>query len=57
MCDVLEVSTRGYYGWSIGKNKTTVLVSQVLKMAVEQRGNVRGVILHSDRGIQYASRD
>jgi transposase InsO family protein len=57
LATVMDLFSRKIVGWSMAKNNTTQLVSQALKMAIEQRGNVEGVILHSDRGIQYASRD
>jgi transposase InsO family protein len=57
LATVMDLFSRKIIGWSMGKNNTTALVSQALEMAVQQRGDVRGVILHSDRGIQYASGD
>ena len=54
---ILDLFSRKIIGWSMGKSNSTELVSQALSMALEQRGNVHGVILHSDRGVQYASRD
>jgi putative transposase len=39
----------------MGESNTTELVEGSLKMAVAQRKNIQGVVLHSDQGVQYAS--
>lgn len=39
----------------MGERNSTELVADALKMAVLNRGDVKGVILHSDQGVQYAS--
>ena len=57
LATIMDLFSRRIIGWSMEKSNTTTLVSQALSMAIEQRGDVRGVILHSDRGVQYASRD
>lgn len=56
LATVMDLFSRKIVGWSMGKSNTTLLVSKALLMAIEQREDIRGVILHSDRGIQYASR-
>ena len=56
LATIMDLFSRKIIGWSMGKSNSTKLVIQALEMAIEQRGNVQGVILHSDRGIQYASR-
>lgn len=57
LATIMDLYSRKIIGWSMGKSNSTLLVSQALKMAIEQRQNVKGLILHSDRGIQYASGD
>jgi transposase InsO family protein len=57
LATIMDLFSRQIIGWSMGNSNTTVLVSHALEMAIEQRGEVNGVILHSDRGIQYASGD
>jgi len=42
-------------GWSMGEKNNTELVEESLKMAAVQRGDIKGVLLHSDQGAQYAS--
>lgn len=55
LATVMDLFSRMIVGWAMSNNNTVELISNALKMAIEQRGEVRGVILHSDRGIQYAS--
>lgn len=57
LATVMDLFSRKIIGWSMGNSNNTALISQALLMAIMQRGDVRGVILHSDRGIQYASCD
>lgn len=57
LATIMDLFSRKIIGWSMGHNNSTALVSQALHMAITQRDPIRGVILHSDRGIQYASRD
>lgn len=57
LATIMDLYSRKIIGWSMGSSNSTELVSQALLMAIAQRTEVKGVILHSDRGIQYASRD
>lgn len=52
---VMDLYSRMIVGWSMGEKNSTELIGDALKMASAQRGDVRGVILHSDQGVQYAS--
>jgi putative transposase len=55
LATVMDLFSRTIVGWSMGTSNSTALVSNALKAALEQRGDVSGVILHSDRGSNYAS--
>lgn len=57
LATVMDLFSRKIIGWSMGDSNNTALISQALLMAIAQRADVNGVTLHSDRGIQYASRD
>ncbi len=57
LATIMDLYSRLIIGGSMSKRHTAALVSDALRMAVEQRGEVRGVMLHSDQGIQYASTD
>lgn len=53
---VIDLYSRRIVGWSIDKCMTTSLVIRALMMAVALRKPPAGLIHHSDRGSQYASR-
>lgn len=52
---ILDLYSRQVIGWSMGKRNNTQLIEDALLMAVNSRGKVRGVIVHSDQGNTYAS--
>jgi len=52
---VLELYSRQVIGWSMSENNNTRLVNDALMMALWRRGEVEGVIVHSDQGSTYAS--
>lgn len=54
---VLDAGTRKLIGWSMKERMTTDLVMDALDMAYERQKQPRGVMHHSDRGSQYASRE
>jgi len=47
--------SRRVVGWSMSSRMKASLVCDALKMALWQRKSKRGLIVHSDRGSQYAS--
>lgn len=55
LCVILDLYSRRVIGWAISKSLGTDTVLHALWMAITRRGNPRGVIFHSDRGVQYAS--
>ena len=50
---VLDLYSRKAIGWSISKRIDGKLALSALNMAIERRNPPRGVIHHSDRGVQY----
>ena len=54
---VIDLFSRKVVGWSMSPRMTANLVCDALKMAIWQRKPKRGLIVHSDRGSQYASHD
>ena len=50
---ILDLYSRKVIGWSISKKIDGQLTLDALKMALERRKPGRGVIHHSDRGVQY----
>lgn len=54
-CVVLDVFSRLVVGWSIDTTHTTLLVLNALGMATQRREHRDGLIIHSDRGVQFTS--
>lgn len=54
---VLDVCTRRIVGWSASNRQTTALIINALEHAVLRCVPKRGVVMHSDRGSQYASHE
>jgi putative transposase len=54
-CVVLDAYSRRVVGWSIDSTQTTVLVTNALGMATRRRDPAGGLVLHSDRGVQFTS--
>lgn len=54
---VIDLYSRKVVGWSMGSRMKAQLVCDALKMAIWQRSPKAGLIVHSDRGSQYASKD
>jgi putative transposase len=54
---VIDLYSRKVIGWSMNKRMTKELVIKALNMAIQNRKPKKGLIHHSDRGSQYASRE
>ena len=54
---ILDVYSRKAIGYAISQNLDTHLTLAALRMAIDQRNPPPGCIHHSDRGVQYASRE
>jgi putative transposase len=52
---VLDLFSRRFIGWSMSHRVESRLVLDALQMAAERRGIDHAVLVHSDRGVQYAS--
>lgn len=52
---VMDVGTRRIVGWSMADHLRSELVEDALMMALARRAPERGLLHHSDRGVQYAS--
>jgi len=53
---VIDLYSRKVVGWSMSNRMKTQLVCDALRMAIWQRRPKAGLIHHSDRGSQYASK-
>jgi len=56
LCVYIDLYSRSVIGWSMNKRMTKALVCDALTMALWRRGFPKDVIVHSDRGSQYASK-
>lgn len=54
---VLDLYSRKVIGWAMAPSMPAELVCTALQMAIAQRQPPAGLIMHSDRGSQYASAD
>ncbi|RJF97024.1 IS3 family transposase [Noviherbaspirillum cavernae] len=52
---VMDLFSRKVVGWAMAPTMPAELVASALCMALQQRQPPRGLLLHSDRGSQYAS--
>lgn len=55
MAVILDSWSRRVVGWSAGPTLQACLVVAALRMALKHRQPPRGLLHHSDRGVQYAS--
>lgn len=56
LATVIDLYSRKVVGWSMADNMQADLVNKALLMAVWQRKPAKGLIWHTDRGSQYASK-
>jgi putative transposase len=54
---VLDLFTRRAVGWAMGVHLDAQLMVDALQMAIDRRRPKPGLVVHSDRGVQYASTD
>jgi len=54
---VLDLYSRKVVGWAMAPAMPASLVVSALRMAIQQRNPAPGLIVHSDRGSQYASEE
>jgi putative transposase len=52
---VMDLCSRKIVGWSMSETMKTALATTALKMAIQRRHPNKGLMHHSDRGVQYAS--
>jgi putative transposase len=57
LAGVMDLCSRMIVGWSMANHMKTELVSDALQMALAKRSPAKGLLHHSDRGVQYASED
>lgn len=55
LAGVMDLFSRKIVGWATARTLETSVVLQALQMAITARRPPPGLIVHSDRGVQYAS--
>jgi transposase InsO family protein len=55
LATVMDLFSRRIIGWSFDESMTVELIEEALAMAVARRDAKAGLIVHSDRGVQYRS--
>lgn len=55
LAGVMDLCSRRIVGWSMSDTMTTTLVDDALAMAIRARDPAKGLLHHSDRGVQYTS--
>jgi len=56
LCTVIDLFSRRVVGWTQSKRMKADMVVRAIQMAVDARHPKAGIIFHSDRGSQYASK-
>jgi transposase InsO family protein len=54
---ILDAYSRRCVGWHLSREMNTQMTSRALQQAIRERQPRPGLIHHSDRGVQYASRE
>ena len=55
LATVMDLYSRTIVGWALDRHMTEQLVISAAQMAFDRRGDWPGLIIHSDRGVQYRS--
>lgn len=53
LATVMDLYSRRIIGWSLSDTRTTSLTRAALTYAYRKRGKPDGVVIHSDRGVEY----
>lgn len=55
LATVMDLYSRRIVGWTLGEDMTESLITDAMRMALNNREVSSGLIVHSDRGTQYRS--
>ena len=55
LATVMDLYSRKIMGWCLDDHMTEQLITSAMQMAIDARGVSPGLIVHSDRGVQYRS--
>ena len=57
LCVFIDLFSRKVVGWSVSDNMKTAMVLEALAMACRNRLPEKGLVIHSDQGSQYGSKE
>ena len=57
LATVMDLYSRRIIGWSLSSTRTTKLTRESMQYALKKRSYPTGVMLHTDRGIEYTGRE
>lgn len=57
LAGVMDLYGRKLVGWSMDSRMKTELIAAAFKQAIGRTGAKAGLLVHSDRGVQYASKE
>jgi transposase InsO family protein len=57
LATVMDLYSRRIIAWSLSDNRKAELTIRALKLALRKRNYPKGLIFHSDRGIEYLSNE
>ncbi|NQY66796.1 MAG: IS3 family transposase [Flavobacteriales bacterium] len=57
LATVMDLYSRRIIGWSLSSTRTAELTCTTLLYALRKRGYPKGVMFHTDRGIEYLAKD
>ena len=54
---IMDQYSRRILGWTLSKSRTAEVTAKVLQAAIKNRGYPKGIIFHTDRGIEFTGSD
>jgi len=57
LATVMDLYSRRIIGWSLSSTRTTTLTRAAMQYALKKRNHPKGVLLHTDRGIEYTGKE
>ena len=55
LATIMDKYSRRIIGWALDKHRTTELTERALRYAQKKRGYPKGVIFHTDRGVEFTN--
>ena len=55
LATIMDIHSRRIIGWSLSPRRTTELTENALSYALKKRGYPKGIVFHTDRGIEFTN--